>query len=313
MNTDKIRVAVIGVGHLGSIHTRIYAQLEGVGLVGVCDTDKNKGRAAAKQFKTASFADYRELVGKIDAASIVVPTNLHYEISRYFLERGVHLLIEKPITKTLGEADELLSLAKDSNLILQVGHVERFNAGVRAAEEVIKRPIFIECHRLGPYKKRSTDIGVVLDLMIHDIDIILGLVKDQIKTVEAVGAPVLSDYEDIANVRLTFTNGTVCNLTASRITDKTMRKIRIFQKDAYISLDYFKPACVIYQKVNGRITSRRIRIRKTEPLKLELESFVNCVRTKERPLVSGLEGREALAIALDTTQKIRKFYTELQP
>lgn len=306
-----IKVAVIGIGHLGSIHSRIYSQLKDVQFIGVCDINEAKARKTAKKFRTDYFTDYRNLIGKIDAASIVVPTNLHYEISKPLLENGINLLVEKPFTKTLQEADELLSIAKDKGLILQVGHVERFNSAVLAIENIIKKPIFIECHRLGPYKKRSTDIGVVLDLMIHDIDIILGLVKDEIKNIDAVGAPVLSSDEDIANVRLQFKNGAVCNLTASRITDKTLRKIRVFQKDAYISLDYFKPSCYIYRKAAQKITRQSIKIRKEEPLKLELEAFITCVATKEKPLVSGIEGRNALAIALEIQRKIKDFSQNL--
>ncbi len=308
---DEIKTAVIGVGHLGSIHARIYSQLKDVKLIGVCDLDEARARKISREFRTDYFTDYRDLIGKVDAASIAVPTEFHYEVSRPLLENGVNLLIEKPITKTLEEADGLLLIAKNKGLILQVGHVERFNSAVLAIEKAINKPIFIECHRLGPYKQRSTDIGVVLDLMIHDIDIILGIVKDRIKDIEAVGAPVLSDYEDIANVRLKFTNNAICNLTASRITNKTMRKIRIFQKDAYISLDYFKPSCLIYRKVGKKITCQKIKIKKEEPLKLELESFINCVRTKERPLVSGLEGRDALAIALAIQEKIKTFVQQL--
>ncbi|MCM8782326.1 MAG: Gfo/Idh/MocA family oxidoreductase [Candidatus Omnitrophica bacterium] len=308
---NDIKVAVIGVGHLGAIHARIYSQLKGVKLIGVCDINESRARKTARRFRTNYFTDYRNLFGKVDAASIAVPTELHYEVSKSLLENEVNLLIEKPITKTLKEADDLLALAKERGLILQVGHVERFNAAVLAIERIIKKPLFIECHRLGPYKKRSTDIGVVLDLMIHDIDIILGLIKDEIKEVEAVGAPVLSDYEDIANVRLKFKNNTTCNLTASRITNKTMRKIRIFQKDAYISLDYFKPSCLIYRKVNHKITCQKLKIQHQEPLKLELEAFINCIRTKEKPLVSGIEGRKALAIAVDIQEKIKEFSATL--
>lgn len=304
---EEIKVAVIGVGHLGSIHARIYSRLNGVKLIGVCDTDEKRARKIAREFRTSYFTDYRSLIGKIDAVSIAVPTNLHYEVSKPLLENRINLLIEKPITKTIEEADELLEIAKNKNLILQVGHIERFNSAFLVAEKVINRPIFIECHRLGPYKQRSTDIGVVLDLMIHDIDIILGLVKNKIKDIEAIGAPVLSGYEDIANVRLKFNNNAICNVTASRITNKIMRKIRIFQKDAYISLDYFKPSCLIYRMVNKKITCQRVRIKKEEPLKLELESFINCIRTKEKPLVSGLEGREALAIALKIQDQIKNF------
>ncbi|MDD5449688.1 MAG: Gfo/Idh/MocA family oxidoreductase [Candidatus Omnitrophica bacterium] len=300
-----IRVAVIGIGHLGSIHARVYSQLNGVKLAGVCDTDVSRARKIAREFRTEHFTDYRPLIGKIDAASISVPTNLHHEISKYFLENGVNLLIEKPITKTVAEADELLSIAKAKGLILQVGHVERFNSAFLAAEKTIKNPLFIECHRLGPYKQRSTDIGVVLDLMIHDIDIILGLVKDEIKEIDAIGAAVLSDYEDIANVRLKFKNNVICNLTASRITNKTMRKIRIFQKNAYISLDYHKPSCLVYTMSGKKINCQRVRVRKEEPLKLELEAFIDCVRTKEKPLVSGIEGREALATAITIQEQIK--------
>lgn len=308
---DKLRVAVIGTGHLGPIHARIYSQLEGATLVGVCDTDESRARKVAKEFRTEYFTDYRKLIGRIDAASVSVPTESHHEVSGPLLESGINLLIEKPFTKTLKEADELLAIAQRKNLILQVGHVERFNSAVLAVEKVINKPIFIECHRLGPYKQRSTDIGVVLDLMIHDIDIILGLVKDRIKDIEAVGAPVLSNYEDIANVRLKFENNAICNLTASRITNKTLRKIRIFQKDAYISLDYFKPSCLIYRKTDKKITCQRVKIKKEEPLKTELEAFLNCVRTKEKPLVSGIEGREALATALDIQEKIKQFTASL--
>jgi len=303
---DKVKIAVIGVGYLGTIHARVYSQFDNCELVGVCDTDESKARKIAKRFKTAYFSDYRKLFGKIEAVSIAVPTNLHHKVSKDFLEQGIHLLVEKPITKTLEEAEDLLALADKKNLILQVGHIERFNSGFLAAEKVIKKPIFIECHRLGPYRQRTIDTGVVIDLMIHDIDIILGLVKDHIVDIEALGAPVLSGYEDIANVRLKFKNGAVCNLTASRITNKTLRKIRIFQKDAYISLDYFKPSCYVHRKIDGKITSQRIRIKKEEPLKLELAAFVNCVRNNERPLVSGIEGKEALEAVLTIQKKLNE-------
>lgn len=309
---DDIKVGVIGVGYLGLIHARVYSQIKGVKLIGVCDIDEVKGRKVARKFRTDYFRDYRDFFGKIDAASIVVPTNLHYEISKPLLQNGINLLIEKPITRTIQEADDLLSLAKDKGLTLQVGHVERFNSAFLAVEKAIKNPIFIECHRLGPYRERSANIGVVLDLMIHDIDIILGLMKQEIKDVEAVGAAVLSDYEDIANVRLKFKNNAICNITASRITNKTMRKIRIFQKDAYISLDYFKPSCLIYRRINKKITCQKIKIKKKEPLKLELESFISCVRTKEKPLVSGFEGREALVIALKIEEQIKKIQEQIK-
>jgi predicted dehydrogenase len=308
---SDLRMGVVGVGYLGSIHARVYSRMPGVKLIGVCDSDMARARTIAKKFRTAAFPDYRDLIGKVDAASVVVPTNLHHAVAKGLLENGVHLIVEKPITTTLQEADDLLAVAKAKGLILQVGHVERFNAGFLAVEKIINKPIFIECHRLGPFKKRATDVGVVLDLMIHDIDIILGLIKQKIKDIEAVGAPVLTEREDIANVRIRFENNSVANLTVSRITDKTMRKIRIFQRDAYISLDYFKASCLIYRKTGSRITCQGVKIKKEEPLKLELESFANCVRSQERPLVSGLEGRKALAAALEIEKKIQDFYGSL--
>jgi predicted dehydrogenase len=237
---------------------------------------------------------------------VVVPTNLHAAIAKDFLKTNIHVLVEKPITKTLTEADELLSIAKAKDLILQVGHIERFNSAVRTVETFSRGPQFIECHRLGPYDKRVSDIGVVLDLMIHDIDIILGLVKSEVKTIDAIGVSVLSNFEDIANARIKFHNQTVCNITASRLTKDVMRKIRIFQKDAYISLDYANQSAHLYRKVNKKIVKEKINIKREDSLKLELKSFINCVQTHQAPLVSGEEGREALKIALEIIEKIGK-------
>lgn len=302
----KIKVAVIGLGQLGNHHTRIYSQSDQIELVGVCDIDKVKAANAAALYNTTAYNNYKALLGRVEAASIVVPTVLHYKIARDFLKAGVNILVEKPITATLFQAKNLLQLANKKHLILQVGHVERFNAAVRKIGSFRKNPRFIECHRLGPFSGRITDVGVVLDLMIHDIDIVLGLVKSKVKKIEAVGVKVLTSHEDIANARLTFQNGAVANLTASRLTPEAVRKIRIFEEDAYISLDYVSQSAQIYRKAGSSITQETIDIKKQEPLKEELEHFIDCVQNKKRPLVSGEEACEALKIALLITKKIHK-------
>lgn len=303
---SKIRVGVIGVGHLGNHHARVYSAMDGVELKGVCDINPTRAKKIAKKYRTTPYIDYKDMLGKIDSASVVVPTELHYKVAKDLLLNGVSVLIEKPMTKIVAEADELLSLAKERDLILQVGHIERFNAGVKALEEIAGKVRFIECHRLGPFKKRALDVGVVLDLMIHDIDIILGLVKSEVVSIDAVGVNILTDHEDLANVRMRFKNGAVANLTASRVTKAELRKIRIFKEDCYISLDYVKQEAAIYRKIGNRITSRKINIRKEEPLKKELEAFVFSVKNKERPLVSGEEGRDALKIALEIVDAIKE-------
>jgi len=301
---EKIKIGVIGTGSLGMHHARIYSNLKDVELVGVCDIDAKKVRKIAKKCRTKFFTDYKDLLGLVNGVSIVTPTNTHREIGKSFIEHGIPVLIEKPITKILEEADELLEKAREKNVILQVGHVERFNSGIRAIKSIANRPMFIECHRLSPFKKRSLDVGVVLDLMIHDIDIIQDFVNSKVIKIDALGVKILTEYDDLANVRLQFENGTVCNITASRVANKTMRKIRLFQEDAYISLDYEKQEAIIYKKSAQKITRKKIRIKKEEPLLLELKSFVECTKENKQPLVSGLEAREALRIALEITKNI---------
>jgi len=306
---DKLRVAVVGVGHLGGFHAKVYSSLQkrsGIVLVGVCDIIKKAAKETAHKYNTEWFTDYNELMDKIDAVSIVVPTHLHHKVAKDFLEAGVHVLVEKPITKTLAEADELLELAEKKNLILQVGHIERFNSAIRAVEPLLSKPKFIECQRLGSLqkKKRIKDVGVVLDLMIHDIDIILGLVQSKVKDIEAVGVSTVSEHEDIANVRLTFQNNVIADITASRVTKEEVRKIRIFQEQSYILLDYMHQEALHFRKSDDAIEKKKIRIRKKEPLKVELKSFITCVRNNKRPIVSGYEGRQALQVALDILKKI---------
>lgn len=301
---EKVRVGVVGVGHLGAIHAKDYSRLDNVKLVGVCDCNLERSLEIGKRFKTASYSDYEDLFDKVDAASIVVPTSLHYNVAKEFLKHGIHVLIEKPVTKTLSEADELIEIAKEKNLVLQVGHIERFNSAVLAIESHIRTPKFIECQRLGPFHKRVQDVGVVLDLMIHDIDIVLGLMKKEVVNIEAVGLSTISDYEDVANVRLTFDDLTIADITASRVTKDVVRKMRIFQEDSYLSLDYVTQEAMIFRKTGEKILTEKIRIKKKEPLKKELKSFIECVRTGKKPIVSGVEGRRALAVALEIVKKI---------
>jgi len=301
---DKIRVAVVGVGHLGSIHAKIYKDIEHCSLVAVCDVEKARLEEISKALNVPGYANYEELFAKVDAVSVAVPTKFHYKVANDFLKHNIHTLVEKPFTPILEEADELIKVAKENNLILQVGHIERFNSAFAATQKIIKNPKFIECHRLSSFPNRSLDVGAVLDIMIHDIDIILGLVNSKIKKIESVGINVLTKFEDIANTRITFENGCVANLTASRISDEVMRKIRIFQENTYISLDYKEAKACVYRKGLLRITKEDLPIEKEEPLKKELESFIVCVKNQKEPLVSGAVAREALKVALEIQNQI---------
>ena len=306
---EKLRVAVIGAGHLGAFHAKVYHALKvrsSVSLVGVCDINKSVAKEVARRYNTEYYTDYHDLLDKVDAVSIVVPTILHHKVAKDFLKAGIDVLVEKPLTKTLEEADELIALAKKKNLILQVGHIERFNSAIRAVEPLLSKPKFIECQRLGSTKKkgRIKDVGVVLDLMIHDIDIILGLVNSTVKNIEAVGISSVSDHEDLANVRLTFRNNVIADITASRVTQEEVRKIRIFQKDSYILLDFMHQDAFLFSGADNQLKKERIKMKKKEPLKVELKSFINCVRSRKKPVVSGQEGRQALEVALDILDKI---------
>ncbi|MCX5678844.1 MAG: Gfo/Idh/MocA family oxidoreductase [Candidatus Omnitrophica bacterium] len=301
---ETIRVGVVGVGHLGSIHAKMYSSLDSVKLAGVCDCNIERALEVGKRFKVASYSDYEELFDKVDAASIAVPTSLHYNVAKDFLRHGIHVLIEKPITKTLSEADELIEIAEQNKLILQVGHIERFNSAVLALEPYINRPKFIECQRLGPFHSRVKDVGVVLDLMIHDIDIVLGLIQQDVVSIEAVGLSTISNFEDVANVRLMFQDGTIADITASRVTKDVVRKMRIFQEESYLSLDYVTQDVMLFEKTGEKIVQKKIKIRKKNPLKKELKSFIDRVHTGKRPIVSGVEGRRALAVALEIIKKI---------
>ncbi len=303
----KIKVAIVGIGHLGSRHLKVYHELgDHAEIVGICDIKRERTLKLAERYKAPFYEDYRKLAGRIDAVNICVPTESHYSIARFFLNANIHTFIEKPITATVEQAEDLNRIASGRRLKLQVGHVERFNAGFLSIKHFALNPLFIECHRLNQFPNRSLDIGVVMDLMIHDIDIVLGLVGSPVKDIQATGIPVLTPLEDIASVRLTFENGCVCNLTASRISDEVMRKIRLFQKDAYISLDYVKQEAYIYKKHDRQILKHGLPIEKEEPLKKEIEHFLECIRENKTPLISGVEAKEALKVALQITQKIWK-------
>jgi predicted dehydrogenase len=295
--SQRVKVGVAGVGHMGKEHARIYSELQEAELVGVHDSNPDTARKIAAKCKTRAFGSLEEMVDAVDAASIVTPTSTHLAIAEPFLKRGKHVLVEKPIAMDTEEARKLVDLAEKHGAKLAVGHVERFNPVLVALEERLGRPRFIEAHRLSPYPGRSTDIGVVMDLMIHDLEIILHLVRSPVTSVDAVGIPVLSKGEDIANARIRFANGCVANLTTSRISPEKLRKIRVFQDDAYLSLDYMKQEGEIYKRLDGKITRDKIPVMKGEPLKNQLAEFVMNVRENTDPRVAGAHGFEALKLA----------------
>src|SRR2546425_1096035 len=300
----KLRVGVVGVGHIGSNHARLYSQISSADFTAIYDVDLARANAIAKKYGATVTKSLHEFTGLVDAASVATPTNSHHEIARPLLRRGKHLLVEKPITENPQHATELAELAARNQLILQVGHVERFNPVLSALEARLTHPRFIEAHRLSPYPNRSTDIGVVLDLMIHDLEIILHLVRSPVQNIDAVGVPVLSRGEDIANARSRFENGCVANVTSSRISPERMRKIRGFQEDAYLSLDYEKQSGEIYRRADGHIMREKVEIAREEPLKHQLVSFVECARSGRQPRVSGFQAIAALELAIEITKRI---------
>jgi predicted dehydrogenase len=300
--SSPIRAGVVGVGSIGKNHARIYSDLPGVEFSAILDTNAETAKVISDQYGAKTVAELSEFAALVDVATVAAPTPNHYEIGKFLLNEDRHLLIEKPITETPEQAEELVKLAKERAVILQVGHVERFNPILSALESRLTRPRFIEAHRLSTYPFRSVEIGVILDLMIHDLEIILHLVRSPVKSIDAVGVPVLSKGEDIANARIRFQNGCVANVTASRISPEKMRKIRVFQEDAYLSLDYQNQSAELYRLVNGTITREPVEVDKDEPLKRELQSFVECARRGIQPVVSGAEAAAALALAIEITE-----------
>jgi predicted dehydrogenase len=300
----KLRIGVVGVGHIGSNHARIYSELRNAELVAILDIDPARADEIGEKYKAKAVASLNEFAGMIDAASVATPTSAHFSIARDLLAQGKHLLIEKPITEKTSDARDLAQVAAEKGLVLQVGHVERFNPVLSALEQRLTHPRFIEAHRLSPYPNRSTEIGVVLDLMIHDLEIILHLVDSTLENIDAVGVPVLSRGEDIANARLRFASGCIANVTSSRISPERMRKIRVFQEDAYLSLDYQGQSGEIYRRVDGQITREPVAIEKEEPLRQQLASFVDCALTGGEPRVSGSHAAAALELAVEITRRI---------
>jgi predicted dehydrogenase len=307
---DDLRIGVVGLGHLGNYHLQKYTEIPGCRVVGVMDIDSERTRRAAAQSGGQAFSDCRRLIGAVDAVSIAVPTADHHAVAKVFLEAGVDVLLEKPITRTMEEANELIALAEAGNCIFQIGLIERFNPAIIALSNVIGTPLFIEAHRLHPFFERGTDVDVILDLMIHDLDIILHFVKSPVQQLEAVGVPVLSDKVDIANVRLTFASGCVANITASRVTGKTMQKIRFFGAEGYHAVDYGKRELMSLRKGRDRegkvtITDNKVDLIQHDPLEQEIRSFVQAVMTRSAPSVSGREGAAALALALQIVEKMK--------
>jgi len=300
----KLRIGVVGVGHIGSNHARIYSELPNAELVAILDIDPARANDIGGKYKAKAVASLNEFAGMVDAASVATPTSAHFSIARDLLAQGKHLLIEKPITEKTSDARDLAQVAAEKGLVLQVGHVERFNPVLSALEQRLTHPRFIEAHRLSPYPNRSTEIGVVLDLMIHDLEIILHLVDSMVENIDAVGVPVLSRGEDIANARLRFASGCIANVTSSRISPERMRKIRVFQEDAYLSLDYQGQSGEIYRRVDGQITREPVAIEKEEPLRQQLASFVDCALTGGEPRVSGSHAAAALELAVEITRRI---------
>jgi len=302
----KIRTGVAGAGAMGRHHARVYRELEGVELVMVYDLEAERAEELAGEYGVVAAERLDELAGSCDAVSVAVPTAAHLEVGRELLGRGVNVLVEKPIAANEEEARELLECAAAAGRVLQIGHVERFNPVLRRLEEALTHPRFIEAHRLSPFPNRSMDIGVVLDLMIHDLDVILHLVRAPVATIDAVGVPVLTALEDIANARIRFENGCVANVTASRVSPERMRKIRVFQEDCYLSLDYRGQKGDIYRREGDEIRREPVQIEQGEPLRLELQAFVEAVREQKEPSVTGQQGAAALEVALDITRKIRR-------
>ena len=302
MSTDALRVAVVGIGHLGRHHARLLSAMEGVSLAAVVDTVPERAADAAAGTGARPVTDFREVLGEVDAAVVAVPTGIHREVAVPFLDRGAAVLVEKPMSRSLEDADAMLAAAGRSGAVLAVGHTERYNPAVAAIRPLVTAPRFIEVHRLSAFPERSLDIDVVFDLMIHDLDVILSLVDGDVTSIEAVGVPVLTSKYDIANVRLRFASRCIANLTASRISRDRVRKLRFFQPDSYLSIDYASQEAEGWRLVRRdgerpRIEGGPIGVERDEPLRRELTDFVRAARTRTAPLVDGLAGRRALALA----------------
>ncbi len=311
--SEELRVGVIGVGYLGRFHARIYNDMAGVELVGVADTNRETADRVAAEYASRAYYDPMELIDKVDVVSIVVPTSLHRQVAVPYLEKGIHTLLEKPVASTLEDAAVIVETARKHGATLQIGHLERFNAGIMALADHVNEPRFIEAHRLGPFVERATDVDVVTDLMIHDIDIVLSLVGEKLTSISATGTPVLTDHVDIANARLEFTNGAVANVTASRVSSKKFRRIRVFGRNSYRAINFVDqqlevayPGDIPDGQNYPEIVYESHSITPSQPLDAELEHFIEVVRAGDDPLVSGEDGLEALRVAMQVTGIIKK-------
>ena len=309
---DKLRVAVIGVGYLGRFHAQKYAALPGCSLAAVVDSRAEAGGALAQELNTKAVVDYRELLGQVDAVSIATPTPAHFDIALAFLESGAHVLVEKPITETVAQAQQLIAAAQRAGRVLQVGHLERFNPAIVAAEPLLRAPRFIECQRLAPFRERGTDVNVVLDLMIHDLDIVQSIVGSAITRIDAIGTPVFSSEIDIANARIRFANGCVANATASRVSLKTERKLRIFQDDAYLSIDLQQKILTVIRKQSVPLGDSQLPVsideqsfEQGDALRTEIEAFLASCRGERPVAVTGDDGMRALQTAVTIAQAVK--------
>ena len=320
MKQNRTRIGVIGVGHLGEYHVQKYKALQTVDLVGVVDVNPDRAKEIAQRYNTTIYEERKDILDKVDGVSLAVPTGAHFDVAKDILSKGVHLLIEKPITYTLAPADTLLRMARERDLILQVGLVERFNPAVVKMESMLKDPMFIESHRMNQFTTRGTDVDVVLDLMIHDLDIILAMAKAEVREIHAIGMSVITGKTDIANVRIIFENGIVANLTASRVSDKTLRKIRAFQPDAYLSANCLKRTFSVTRLDHDvknshnfpKVATEKISFPDSDPLADEIRSFVNAVNNGARPVVTGEDGRRALDVSLGIIDQIKRNSSKFQ-
>lgn len=306
MDKKKVKCGVAGVGFLGQVHARIYSELEDCELVGIYEIDPERAQEVSARYHCKSFNSLKELGEACDAVSVVVPTDKHCEVALELLKTGVHLLIEKPLCTTVDEAAQIVNLAKSQNCIVQVGHVEHYNPVMHYLEDVVDNPHYITVDRLAPFNIRGTEVGVVLDLMIHDIGIIMQLVQSSVKKIESIGVAVLSSSEDIANARITFENGAVANLNASRVSLKKVREIRVFQPSTYLSLDFMNQTGHLIRKIGNELNKEDIPIEKGEPLKIELQAFIMCIQEASKPKVDIVLGSSALEVALQITKQIQE-------
>ena len=307
---SKVKIAVIGIGYLGEFHAQKYKANKNADLIGIVDTNKQRSEEISNKIGVKSYNDYKSIINQVDAVSIVVPTNLHYKIAKFFIENKKHVLIEKPFASNAAEARKLKKISEKNKTILQIGHLERFNKAFVELKDKVKNPLFIECNRISPFKIRGTEVDVIMDLMIHDLDIIMSINKSKIKNIQASGISVLTSKTDIANARIVFEDNCVCNLSSSRISDKIERKMRVFQKNSYFSLDYQNSSLGTYKKIKNKnvvsIEKKENSFPQNDSLKDEIDSFVKCIKNNKKAVVDASDGLNALTYALKISNLIKK-------